>query len=107
MEKLRAAIEKAREQRAGASAPKPPRKDAVVGATPVAESIEAWNVLPPIVLDHKGLIDGMVNAFEGDPEHMCMGRSAPARLQRALVLAAGENLSLTTLERIAAETNGK
>jgi hypothetical protein len=38
---------------------------------------------------------------------MCMGRSAPARLQRALVLAAGENLSLTTLERIAAETNGK
>ena len=69
--------------------------------------IKLQEALTGEVLDHKGLIDGMVKAFEGDPEHMCMGRSAPARLQRALVLAAGENLSLTTLARIAAETNGK
>jgi len=53
-------------------------------------------------LDHKALIDGMVNAFNGDREHMCMGRSAPVRLQRALMLAQQNNLSLSMLERVAA-----
>lgn len=53
-------------------------------------------------LDHQGLIDGMVNAFNGDREHMCMGRSAPVRLQRALMLAQQNDLSLKMLERIAA-----
>jgi ketopantoate reductase len=53
-------------------------------------------------LDHQGLIDGMVNAFDGDREHMCMGRSAPIRLQRALMLAQQNDLSLSMLERIAA-----
>lgn len=52
--------------------------------------------------DHQALLDGMVNAFDGDPEHMCMGRSAPVRLQRALMLAEQNDLSLTMLERIAA-----
>lgn len=53
-------------------------------------------------LDHQALIDGMVNAFDGDREHMCMGRSAPVRLQRALMLAQQNDLSLSMLERIAA-----
>jgi ketopantoate reductase len=53
-------------------------------------------------LDHQGLIDGMVDAFDGDREHMCMGRSAPVRLQRALMLAQQNDLSLKMLERIAA-----
>ena len=53
-------------------------------------------------LDHQGLIEGMVNAFNGDREHMCMGRSAPVRLQRALMLAQQNDLSLKMLERIAA-----
>ena len=52
-------------------------------------------------LEHNALIDGMVVAFEGDREHKCMGRSAPARLQRALALAAENDLSLPMLERIA------
>ena len=51
-------------------------------------------------LDSTALIEAMVNAFNGDKEHMCMGRSAPMRLQRALVLAAKYDLSLPTLERI-------
>jgi ketopantoate reductase len=38
-------------------------------------------------LDREALIAGMVNAFEGDLEHRCMGRSAPARLERALEYA--------------------
>ena len=51
-------------------------------------------------LDHAALIKGMVAAFDGDREHMCMGRSAPIRLQRALLLAADKDISLATLERI-------
>ena len=51
-------------------------------------------------LERQALIDAMVTAFNGDKEHMCMGRSAPVRLQRALSLAEENNLSLKTLERI-------
>jgi len=42
----------------------------------------------------------MVNAFNGDPEHGCMGRSAPARLERALGLAKEHGLQLETLTGI-------
>jgi len=52
-------------------------------------------------LDNSALIDGMVKAFEGDTEHMCMGRSAPVRLKRALSLAGERGLVLENLRRIA------
>ena len=64
--------------------------------------IRLQEALTGTALDHQGLIDGMVNAFDGDREHMCMGRSAPVRLQRALMLAQQNDLSLKMLERIAA-----
>lgn len=51
-------------------------------------------------LDHQTLIESMVYAFNGDREHMCMGRSAPMRLQRALMLAEQSGLTLPMLERI-------
>ncbi len=66
----------------------------------VSDVIRLQEALTGEILDHKLLIDGMVAAFNGDPEHMCMGRSAPVRLQRALSLAATNNLSLGMLERI-------
>ena len=66
----------------------------------VSDVIRLQEALTGEILDHKLLIDGMVAAFNGDPEHMCMGRSAPVRLQRALSLAAANNLSLGMLERI-------
>ncbi len=47
------------------------------------------------------LIEGMVEAFNGDPEHMCMGRSAPARLKRALSLATEHGLELPHLLKVA------
>jgi len=53
-------------------------------------------------LQRTALIEGMLNAFDGDPEHACMGRSAPARLQRALAIADQAELEVTTLRRIAA-----
>lgn len=48
------------------------------------------------------LIEGMLEAFGGDPEHKCMGRSAPARLKRALQQAEGAGLTVAALKRIAA-----
>ena len=50
--------------------------------------------------DREALINGMVNAFNGDLEHKCMGRSAPARLERALKLADDSGLAVTRLKEI-------
>lgn len=38
-------------------------------------------------LDSEALLNAMLIAFNGDPNHGCMGRSAPARLQRAIEIA--------------------
>jgi len=43
----------------------------------------------------------MQKAMDADPEHKCMGRSAPARLKRALTQAAESNLAVPTLQSIA------
>lgn len=50
--------------------------------------------------DRKALIQGMLAAFRGDPDHKCMGRSAPARLERALVHARSHGIHLPVLEEI-------
>ena len=42
-------------------------------------------------------------AFLGDPDHKCMGRSAPARLERALAHARAHGLHLPVLEEIRRE----
>ena len=52
-------------------------------------------------LDHERLIDGMVRGFDGDPQHQCMGRSAPQRLQRALEQAKGLDITLPHIEAFA------
>ena len=51
-------------------------------------------------LDHDKLIDAMVVAFEGDPDHQCMGRSAPARLERALQIADKAGIVVDALQGI-------
>lgn len=48
------------------------------------------------------LIEGMLRAFAGDPDHRCMGRSAPARLARALRQADEAGLEVPRLRGIAA-----
>ena len=53
--------------------------------------------------DSDALIGAMLEAFEGDPDHRCMGRSAPARLERALQHAERLKIDLPTLREIAAE----
>jgi ketopantoate reductase len=51
-------------------------------------------------LDNEVLTKAMLVAFEGDPEHGCMGRSASARLERALQIADGAGLTVNTLREI-------
>ena len=48
------------------------------------------------------LIEGMLAGFEGDPAHGCQGRTAAARLQRALKLAEEFGLDLPVMQGIAA-----
>ena len=55
--------------------------------------------------DREALFAAMVTAFEGDPEHKCMGRSAPARLKRALAHAETHKLAVAALKKIAEETD--
>ena len=71
--------------------------------TVAAEIIELQQKLTGKTFDTNKLIEAMLVAFEGDPEHNCMGRSAPARLERALHLADEHGLELPTLKAIADE----
>jgi hypothetical protein len=48
------------------------------------------------------LLGAMLKAFAGDPDHGCKGRSAPARLARALQQADAAGLSVPRLREIAA-----
>ncbi len=52
-------------------------------------------------LPREKLVDGMLEAFDGDPKHKCMGRSAAARLQRTLSLADQAELAVPHLKEIA------
>lgn len=52
--------------------------------------------------DRAELMEGMLEAFAADPTHACAGRSAPARLERALKLSDSLGLSVPTLRHIAA-----
>lgn len=54
-------------------------------------------------LDRPGLIAGMVAAFDADPAHRTTGRSAPKRLERALLHAAGFDIPVPRLTAIATD----
>jgi hypothetical protein len=51
--------------------------------------------------DRATLIAGMLEAFDGDPQHGCTGRSAPARLARAIGHADEFGLAVPTLRALA------
>jgi len=55
------------------------------------------------VLDRPLLMQGFLNAINGDLQHMCMGRSAPGRLTRAIRFADAEGLAVPKLRQIMAE----
>lgn len=60
--------------------------------------IQAW--LVGHALDRAKLIEGFVEGIQGDLEHMCMGRSAPSRLKRALGFADAAGLAVPKLREI-------
>jgi hypothetical protein len=73
-------------------------------ARSVAEDVIALQeALTETRFDRAQLLAAMVQAFEGDPEHRCMGRSAPARLRRALAHAERLGVATPTLNAIAHE----
>ena len=53
--------------------------------------------------DQTRLMEGLLEAFSGDPEHGCMGRSAPARLERALGIAQASGLQVDKMSAIASK----
>jgi ketopantoate reductase len=57
-------------------------------------------------VNRERLINGMLEAFDGDPDHGCMGRSAPARLARALEIADQAGLEVKTLRAISEKSTG-
>ncbi len=67
-----------------------------------ADVIAIQEAMTGASFDHEALLQGMLAAFDGDPQHKCMGRSAPARLQRALQHAQRYELDVPTLQEIAA-----
>jgi len=50
--------------------------------------------------EQEALFAAMIEAFEGDPSHGCMGRSAPARLARALAKGKRRGLDLSGLREV-------
>ncbi len=66
-----------------------------------AEVMDIQERLTGKALDRDKLMQGFEVAIQGDLQHKCMGRSAPARLQRALKFADEVGLSVPTLREIA------
>ncbi len=73
-------------------------------ATTVAnEVIDIQEWLTQKTFDRDRLIAGLVEGIEGDLQHMCMGRSAPGRLTRAIGFADEAGLKVAKLREIFAE----
>ncbi|HFE37579.1 MAG TPA: hypothetical protein ENK06_04040 [Gammaproteobacteria bacterium] len=62
--------------------------------------IQSWLVGRP--LDREKAMTGFLEAVNGDLNHQCMGRSAPARLARAIELADKAGLAVLKMREIAA-----
>ena len=67
------------------------------------EIIQLQSAMTQTSLDQDTLINDMLIAFQGDLAHKCMGRSAPARLARALETAEKYRLDLPRLKQISAK----
>lgn len=66
----------------------------------VHEVMDIQDGLTGVQHDRNKLIAGMLEAFDGDPQHGCTGRSAPARLARALQHADQAGLAVPTLRSL-------
>lgn len=76
-------------------------KHATVMNTVANDVLDIQDFLTGQANNREALMTGLLEAFAGDPEHGCMGRSAPARLQRALAIADQAHLEVSKLREIA------
>jgi hypothetical protein len=67
------------------------------------EVLDIQQALTGQALDREALFAAMARAFGSDPGHRCLGRSAPARLARALQLAEQAGLAVPALRRLKTE----
>jgi len=65
------------------------------------EVMDVQEALSSVRHDRDKLIAGMLEAFDGDPDHGCTGRSAPARLARAIGHADAFGLDVPVLRALA------
>lgn len=65
-----------------------------------ADVIDIQDWLTDTQLPRDRLLEGLLEAFTGDPEHLCLGRTALPRLQRALSHADEARLAVPTLREI-------
>ncbi len=65
------------------------------------EILQLQEALAGTTLDEAALLEGMEQAFLADPDHACMGRSAPARLQRVLEQAERLGIAMPLTREIA------
>jgi len=67
------------------------------------EVIQLQEVLTGLSFEREALIQGMLAGFHGDPAHKCMGRTAPARLERALSMMQHYAIAAPTMQNIASK----
>jgi len=69
------------------------------------EIIELQEAITKTNFSRRELMAGVAEGVAGDPEHNCMGRSAPARLIRFLAMADQAGTNADTVRSIQAELN--
>jgi hypothetical protein len=68
-----------------------------------AEIIDLQEVLTKTTFPRETIMEGVTAGIAGDPGHTCMGRSAPARLERFLTMADRAGIAAKTIRSIQAE----
>lgn len=69
--------------------------------TVAREALELQRALVSTELDEAPLLASLQSSFMADPEHGARGRSAPARLERAIALAKEHGVAVPQMRRIA------
>jgi hypothetical protein len=69
-----------------------------------SEILDIQQALTECELPRDRLMAGLLEGFQGDLKHICRGRSAPERLQRAVANARRLGLAVPALQEIAAAT---
>lgn len=78
-----------------------------LACTVANEAIDLQEWITGATFERDRLIGGMVNGINGDPDHKCTGRSAPARLKRVIELADSAGLDIPKIREIYSKHGSK